>query len=178
MNYYNGTELKTFEELQSLFEQQFQIQLATSADMAAHGWYPVTTVVNDVPASGQATGLTYALNSDGASYTATVTYITADQVAANQAAALAAMQLAKPLALKQLENTFLSLCDQLTGTTTHTPLTDSQIEAILLQMQATNANQANALASEFLDVDIQGIKLGGSNWFDTVAWHPEIVTTP
>lgn len=91
--------------------------------------------------------------------------------AAEEAAAEKARQDAKTLALKTIENSFLSMCDQLTGQTTHAKLTFVQIRTIIGTL---SAEQQVLLAVQLLIIDAEAKREGGNLWWDTCAWHTDI----
>jgi hypothetical protein len=80
-------------------------------------------------------------------------------------------QSAKPLVLKKAENTFLALCDQLTGVTTHAKLGFDLIKEILENLPAEMQIGASL---QLLAIDAELKREGGNLWWDDCAWHPEI----
>ena len=148
---------------------------ATDADLIAAGVYPILASMDTTPEGGQLTGWTYEIDSGGQSVTRTATFLTAAEVAQAQADAETAMQFAKSPELKTVENTFLSMCDQLTGNTTHMKQDFATLENILFTMEQTNAVQALTISNELLMINEQGQKYGGLQWYDTCTWHQDIV---
>ena len=99
----------------------------------------------------------------------------AEEQAAQEAARIAAEQArqdAKSLTLKTVENTFLLMCDQLTGVTTHTKLGFDQINAVISGL--TDQNQAVMLSLKLLEIDAEAKREGGLLWWDTCTWHSDI----
>lgn len=92
----------------------------------------------------------------------------ADEEAARKAAEQA-MQDGKPLALKAAENRFLTMCDQLTGTTSHTKLGFAVLQAIIEQIADPSTKMAAAL--QLLAIDAEAKREGGLLWWDSCTWH-------
>ena len=71
------------------------------------------------------------------------------------------------------ENTFLLICDALTGQTSHAKLPMEQLSMILLQVKAMDKpkyeNLRDALSMLNAALTRENVK-----WWDTCAWHPEV----
>ena len=80
-----------------------------------------------------------------------------------------ARQEAKPLKLKVVENKFLSICDQLTGSNTHAKLGFDELNAIAGQIQ--DANTKVGVAIQLLAIYAEAKREGGLKWWDDCAWH-------
>ena len=81
-------------------------------------------------------------------------------------------QAAKPLVLRRVENNFLTFCDLLTGTTTHTKLGFDVLEAVT--PQAGEVLNQLEIGERLLAIDAEGKREGGIKWWDDCVWHPEI----
>lgn len=92
--------------------------------------------------------------------------------AAEEAARQAEIQTAKPLVLKKAENAFLTMCDTLTGTNTHTKLGFEEIKTIIFSLPT---EQQLVLSVQLLSIDAELKREGGNLWWDTCEWHKEIV---
>lgn len=93
-----------------------------------------------------------------------------------QAAAQAAetsRQSSKPDALKHIENEFLTVCEQLTGSKER--LGFDRLEQIITGLMATSPEQATAISLKLLTIDAAGKREGGLKWWDDLAWHGEVV---
>lgn len=84
-------------------------------------------------------------------------------------------QLAKGLELKQTENNFLLICDQLTQTNTHTKLDFPTLNSLLDALLLIDANTAIVLSLKLLAIDAQGKTLAGLDWWSDCTWHADIV---
>lgn len=84
-----------------------------------------------------------------------------------------ARQDAKPLALKAVENKFLAMCDQLTGTASHTKLGfgDIQIAIDAIPDPATKM----MVSVQLLAIDAEAKREGGNLWWDDCTWHADIM---
>jgi hypothetical protein len=81
-------------------------------------------------------------------------------------------QLNKPIDQKIAENDFLSICDTLTGSTTHAKLGFDQLRAIV----NTLPNDQQVYWFVRLQAnDSQLQREGGLKWWDDCVWHAEIV---
>ena len=76
--------------------------------------------------------------------------------------------------LWEFHNAFLSLCDTLTGSTSHAKLDDAQAEAALLALAAIDQTLAAAMSDKLILARMKGIQHYGADWFDDVEWHPEV----
>ena len=99
--------------------------------------------------------------------------MTAEEKAAVDAAEETARQMAKPLKLKIAENKFLAMCDQLTGTTSHTKLGFDELQLVLDQITDPNIKVMAAL--NLLAIDAEAKREGGLKWWDDCSWHQEII---
>jgi hypothetical protein len=99
--------------------------------------------------------------------------MTAEEKAAVDAAEESERQMAKPLKLKIVENKFLYMCDQLTGSTSHAKLGFDELQAILDQITDPNVKVMAAL--NLLAIDSEAKREGGLKWWDDCVWHAEIV---
>lgn len=70
------------------------------------------------------------------------------------------------------ENAYLSMCDQLTGSTTHAKLGFAELEAIIVAIP--DAELSKTLALQLLKLNSALVYHGGTRWWDTCVWHPEI----
>lgn len=70
-----------------------------------------------------------------------------------------------------LQNQYLSLCDQLTGGTTHAKLGFAELEAIIKGLMATDPSTAVALSLQLLTLNAALVREGGVNWWDGCAWR-------
>ncbi len=95
--------------------------------------------------------------------------MTAEQKAAVDAAKEAAWQAAKPAALKAAENNFLSLCDLLTSSTSHTKLGFAEINSIIALLPQ---EQQVVIGIKLLAIDAEAKREGGLQWWDGCVWHP------
>jgi hypothetical protein len=84
-------------------------------------------------------------------------------------------QLNKSLALKSVENKFLSFCDLLSQSNTHTKLGFDQLQPILEGMMGSDPNTAIVLSVKLLAIDAEGKREGDNHWWDDCTWHPDIV---
>jgi len=92
---------------------------------------------------------------------------------AEEAQKEAERQARKPLVLKTVENKFLAMCDQLTGTTTHTKLGFDQINAIIEAIPDESTKLQAGV--KLLAIDAEAKCEGGLMWWDDCKWHEEIV---
>lgn len=103
------------------------------------------------------------------------TTVTAEQREATAAAAEAARQAAKPAALKAVENRFLLLCEQLTGS--RNKATFGELSAVIHGMlqsgDAATIDAARNASLELLAVDAEAKREGGLRWWDDCTWHEE-----
>lgn len=100
----------------------------------------------------------------------------ADRLAREQesaAASAAQAQLDKPTELKSVENQFLSICEQLSGK--RVKLGFAELEQAVNALMGSDPNAATGLSLKLLTIDAAGKRLGGLLWWDTCAWHAEIV---
>lgn len=93
--------------------------------------------------------------------------------AARKAQEEAQRQLGKPLRLKIVENTFLSICDTLTGQTSHVKLGFDTLNTIISGI--TDPNTKVLVSLQLLSIDAEAKREGGLLWWDDCTWHPEIV---
>ena len=82
-------------------------------------------------------------------------------------------QSAKSLELKATENSYLMVCQQLSGSRTKLGFAD--LEARITALMATDKDTAVALTLKLLTLDASGKREGGNKWWDDIAWHQEIV---
>ena len=94
-----------------------------------------------------------------------------EAVAAEQAKQ--AKQDAKPLALKIVENKFLAMCDQLTGTASHTKLGFGDIQSAIDIIPDPAIKMGAAV--QLLAIDAEAKREGGNLWWDTCTWHADIM---
>lgn len=82
------------------------------------------------------------------------------------------VQAAKSEALKVVENRFLSLCEQLTGSKTKASFgtLNTAIEGLMTNDAAT----ATAVSLRLLAIDAEAKREGGLNWWDTCTWHEDV----
>jgi hypothetical protein len=98
-----------------------------------------------------------------------------ERAAADAAAAEVAeikRQAAKSTDYKRAENAYLTICDQLTLSNTHTKLGFPELTAIITAMPA---EQSILFTIPLLTLDAQLKREGGNKWWDDCVWHPEIV---
>lgn len=100
------------------------------------------------------------------------TEMTAEEKVAVDVAEEDARQAAKPLVLKTCENSFLGLCDQLTGTNTHVKIGFDVIKMIIAELPLEYQVSASI---QLLATDAELKREGGNLWWDDCVWHPEIV---
>jgi len=98
--------------------------------------------------------------------------MTAEEKAIVDAGGESARQAAKPLALKTAENAFLSMCDQISGGTSHIKLGFAALEQLILQLPS---EQQILVSVRLLAIDAELKREGGNLWWDDCAWHPELV---
>lgn len=79
----------------------------------------------------------------------------------------------KSQALKETENKFLLICEQITGS--KTKLGFDEVEVILTNLMATDQNTAVVLSIKLLGIDAAGKRCGGNLWWDDIEWHDDIV---
>ena len=82
-------------------------------------------------------------------------------------------QLAKSDKLKAAENKFFDLCFAIYGDRTKRGF--DELNTAIEAMTATDQNAATALAIRLLAVDAECKREGGNQWWDTAAYHEEIV---
>ena len=97
----------------------------------------------------------------------------ATAIATAEALAESTEQAAKSPALKSVENNFLNLCDALTGSTSHTKLSFTQLAAIGDSM--VDQNMKIGIAIQLLSIDAEGKTIGGLLWWFDCSWHDDIV---
>lgn len=73
------------------------------------------------------------------------------------------------------ENSYLSMCDQISGQTNHVKLSFLDLTTALNALQATNPMLAISTSLQLLTLDA-ALKRFDIKWWDTCTWHPEIVT--
>jgi len=95
-----------------------------------------------------------------------------EKIAFNEARA-SYEQTSKSDELKTTENNFLSMCDLLTQSTTHEKLGFDEIHEILNDWP--DPMQKVDLSISLLAIDAQAKREGGLEWWDTCAWHEDIV---
>ena len=78
---------------------------------------------------------------------------------------------AKSAALKNAENNFLSLCDLLTSSTSHTKLGFTELYAII---ELLPQEQQVVIGVKLLAVDAEAKREGGLKWWDDCVWHTDI----
>jgi len=98
--------------------------------------------------------------------------MTPEEKAAVDDAEEAARQDAKSLSLKKVENNFLLMCDQLSGTTTHKKL---GFDAIKIIINSLPVEQQIIPSLQLLAIDAEAKREGGNLWWDDCTWHPDIV---
>lgn len=81
-------------------------------------------------------------------------------------------QAAKPVALKAIENQFLAICEQLSGS--RAKMGFAELQECIESLMATNQNAAVVLSLRLLTIDAAGKREGGLAWWDDIAWHPEV----
>lgn len=69
-----------------------------------------------------------------------------------------------------LQNQYLSLCDQLTGKTTHEKLGFAELEAIIASLMDSAPDQAVALSLKLLTLNAALVREGGVAWWDNCEW--------
>ncbi|MFA6063944.1 MAG: hypothetical protein WC736_15255 [Gallionella sp.] len=79
-------------------------------------------------------------------------------------------QAAKPAELKQCENNFLLLCEQLTGKRDKVGF--DTLRTIIEAMLQTDPQTAMVLSLKLLSIDAEG-KRFSATWWDSCAWHNE-----
>ena len=94
------------------------------------------------------------------------------EAAAAQAQAEIDRQAAKSDALKGAENSYLNICQQLTGK--RDKLGFAELEAIVSSLMATDPNTAVALTLRLLTIDAAGKREGGLKWWDDIQYHAEV----
>ena len=72
--------------------------------------------------------------------------------------------------LAVLQNKYLSMCDQLTGSTNHIKLGFTQLEQIVEGIAATNASTSTMLSLRLLTLNAALVREGGVNWWDNCEW--------
>jgi hypothetical protein len=93
--------------------------------------------------------------------------------AAAQAERETARQLAKSIELKTTENTFIGICQQLTGKPDKFGF--PELEKRITELMATDKDTAVVLTLKLLATDAAGKRYGGNQWWDDCIWHQEIV---
>jgi len=100
----------------------------------------------------------------------------AEEAAAAEAARIAAeaaRQAGKSLEQKTAENSFLSMCDTLTGTTNHVKVGFNELNSMVQSI--TNQTQVITVALQLLAINSECQRTGGLAWWNDVSWHPELV---
>lgn len=82
-------------------------------------------------------------------------------------------QATKPDKLKAAENKFFDLCLAIFGDRTKRGF--DELNTAIEALTATDPNTATALAIRLLAVDAECKREGGNQWWDTAAYHEEIV---
>jgi hypothetical protein len=82
-----------------------------------------------------------------------------------------AQQATKPVELKQCENNFLLLCEQLFGAKEKTGFTEIQDK--LTAMLSTDPQTAMVLSLKLLSIDAQG-KRFDQKWWDSCMWNADV----
>jgi hypothetical protein len=95
-----------------------------------------------------------------------------ETVEAKEAREYASMQANKPEKLKLAENSFISLCEMLTGQKQKFGF--DTLAQIIKQMMATDPNSAIVLSLSLLAADAECKREGGNSWWDTAQWHEGI----
>jgi len=137
----------------------------TSSDMDK---YCLPAQLATTPEGVVKTGSTWELI-DGV-YVETGEYQTHEEYDAEQEAAL---QAAKPEKLKVAENKFFDLCFAIFGDREKRGF--DELNTAIEAMTTTDPNTATALAIRLLAVDAECKREGGNQWWDTAAYHEEIV---
>lgn len=78
----------------------------------------------------------------------------------------------KCLELKQVENSFLQICEQLTGS--KNKLGFSELQSNIENLMLINQQEAITLSIKLLTIDASGIRYGGTLWWDDISWHSDI----
>jgi hypothetical protein len=99
--------------------------------------------------------------------------MTVEEKAAVDAAEERERQDAKPLALKIVENKFLSMCDMLTGGTSHAKLGFSDIQMAIDQIADPATKMM--ISVQLLAIDAEAKREGGNLWWDDCTWHADIM---
>ena len=82
-------------------------------------------------------------------------------------------QSSKPAALKTVENNFLLVCDMLTQSSLHEKLGFDELHVILEAWP--DPQQKLDITVSLLAIDAEAKREGGLNWWDSCAWHEDIV---
>ena len=72
--------------------------------------------------------------------------------------------------LYELQNQYLAICDQLTGSTTHAKLGFAELEAIVEGLMATDPQTAMGLSVRLLTLNAALVRAGGVQWWDNCEW--------
>ena len=81
-------------------------------------------------------------------------------------------QAAKSIEIKYCENTFMLICQQLTGTNIKCSFSD--LKFILDDMSETNFAQCAVISLNLLSIDAELKREEGLLWWDDCAWHPDL----
>ena len=95
-----------------------------------------------------------------------------EQEQAAATAAEAASQLAKPEALKIVENQFLTVCESLTGS--KAKLGFDELEVLIKTLAETDKATADTLTAALFKINSAGVYHGGTRWWDSCAYHAEV----
>ena len=173
MNYININTQET--TLPSRVDSTFNVTWENSSDLLKSiGW----RIRPDLPAIAEGYERLSVIYVDGYEDTATAVYTDTliqdrlDREAAERAAAEIQRQLDKPLELKHVENDFLSVCEQLTGSKAKLGFAD--LETIIANLMVTDPTTATMLTLKLLTINSAGVRTGGIMWWDDVIWHDSL----
>lgn len=82
------------------------------------------------------------------------------------------VQAGKSAALKAVENRFLLLCEQLTGSRAKASF--GTLDEIVRPMRTNAPSTFAAVSIELLAIDAEAKREGGLNWWDSCVWHEEV----
>lgn len=69
-----------------------------------------------------------------------------------------------------LQNQYLAMCDQLTGSSSHAKLGFTELQAVIVKMQESQPAQAMGLALQLLTLNAALVRCGGIQWWDNCEW--------
>jgi len=81
---------------------------------------------------------------------------------------------AKSITLKQTENSFLIICDQLSGTTNKVKLGFAELEDKINKLVETDPLNGMKISIKLLSIDASGKREGGILWWDDCVWHNDL----